>query len=189
MPAAAAGLPVRDRADEQPVAGRQADGAPQATRDARRRDRDAEARGPRGAAAPESLRALGEALGGGNRDDQAAVEPHRVEPQQAPVQVDERPAAGPAREGSGVLDAAGDRATPRPAYLPPLGRDEPGRRAQSAPAGIAERDHGRADAGSRARGVPRDRLDLTGLDRNGGEVEVVVDPRRRDRSRAVHRER
>ena len=62
-----------------------------------------------------------------------------------------------------------------PRMLAARGRDEPERRAQPAPAGVRERDHGRADRGRDDVGLPVDGLDVAGVHPHGREVEVGVD--------------
>ncbi len=165
MPAAAAGLPSATERTSTPVALRQADRAAQAPRDARRRDRDAEAhaaRAPRRSTG--ARRASARCSLGRDRDDQPAVEPDRVQAEQPPVEVDQRAAAGAARQRGGVLDAAGDRAPARAAEVAARRRHEPGRGAQAAPAAVRERDHRRADRRRRDVRLPFDGLDVAGVD-------------------------
>ena len=67
-------------------------------------------------------------------------------------------------------------ARPRgPRIVAALRRHEPGRGPQAAPAGVAQRDHGRADRRAGGAGVPFDGLDVAGLDGDRGEIEVGVD--------------
>ena len=57
----------------------------------------------------------------------------------------------------------------------PVALNQPERRAQAAPAGVGEREHGLADADrAGALGVPRDRRRVAGVHRDRREVEVGV---------------
>ena len=165
MPAAAAGLSVGDRAHQHAVALGQADRAAHAPRDARRRERDAE---PHAAARPRRSTGARPASASSSSAGTATIRPpsRRIvfRPEQPPVGVDERAAAGAARQRGGVLDAAGDRAPARAADVAARRGDEPERGAQAAPAAVGERDTGAPIAARDGVGLPLDRLDVAGVD-------------------------
>ena len=176
MPARSAALPVLDRAHQDAVTLGQPDGAAQPARHAQaaRSRRRAVTRfgvSPRPSA---STRSRSVAVGR-NGQDQAAVDAHRVDPEQPASAVDERPAGGSARQRGRVLDRPGD---PPPARAPEAagaGRHEPRRDAQAAPARVGEREHGSGrSAATRVVFGPLDRLDLAGVDVDHRDVEIVV---------------
>ncbi len=142
---------------------------------ARRRDRHAQARRRRRLAAAQPLRALLDDGAGRHGEDQPAVESDGVEPEQPPLDVDERAAGGAAREWRGVLDRAADAAAARAAEAAPRGGHEAERRAQAAPAGIGEREHGLPGA-HRLDGVglPGDGRRVAGVDGDDRDVEVGI---------------
>jgi len=106
-------------------------------------------------------------------DTLATFEAHGVEPEQPSLDVDQRPARRAARQRRRVLDGAGDAAPARPAKAAALGGHEAKRGAQPAPARVGERDDRRPDC-RRVAGLPGDGGRVAGVDRQDGEVELVV---------------
>ena len=88
---------------------------------------------------------------GGQREDQAALDPDRVEAEQPALGVDQRAARRAARQRRGVLDRAADAPPARPAERAPGRGDEAEGGAQPAPAGVGEREHRRRRSRSRRR--------------------------------------
>ncbi len=151
---------------------RQADRTAQAPGDVRGCDRHAELDGLGALAAGELLDPVCQQLVGGHGEDQASLQAQGVEAQEAPVEVDQRAAAGSGREWRGVLEAVLDPPAARPAKAAACRGDEPGRGAQAAAAGIAERDDRAAERdGLGGGGVPLERLGVTGVDGNDCQVE------------------
>ena len=99
-PARSAGLPVDDAAHEQAVALGQADRAAHPARVAGRRERHAQPWAPGRLARRERVDPRAHRLVGGDREDQAALAPHGVEPEQPALGVDQRAAARAAREAA-----------------------------------------------------------------------------------------
>jgi hypothetical protein len=119
---------VLDRADEQPLALGEADRAAHLPRHPRRRDRHPEGRAADLLAAGEALGRLADAAAGAEGEDQPALAPEQVDADEATLQVDQRPAGGPARERGGVLDRAPEATPARPTEGPLGGGDEAGER-------------------------------------------------------------
>ena len=165
------------------------DGAAQAPRDARRRDRDAEARRARRLAPRERARRA--------RARRASAGTARIRPPSRrtalrPSRRPSRSTSGPPPEprGSGaVCSIAPAMRRPRgPRKLPAGGGDEARAwRAGRARRGWRARPPRVPMRGASAVGLPVDRLDVAGVDLDDGEVEVGVDARDAAASRGGRR--
>ena len=131
-------------AHEHALALGQPHGAAQPTRDARGHDRHAQT--PlRGGLAGGDVRDPLADWSGGEREDQAVPEAHRVQAEQPALAVEQRPTARAARQRSRVLDQALQQAPARAAQRLRGAGDRTGGHAQAAPARIRQGEHARAD--------------------------------------------
>ncbi len=168
------GSPASTAAHQQPGALGQAHRVAHATGHAGRGHGHAQARRRGGLAAREPQQAVADGGGGGHGQDQAALQPDAVDPQQSPLGVHQRAAGGPARQGSAVLDGALDAPSAGTAETPAGDGHEAQRGAQAPPAGVGEGDYRRAQRGGRAVLGPFDGRGVTGVEVEDGEVEVEV---------------
>ncbi len=154
MPAPAAGLPSSTPRTSRPSRS----GRPTARRMRRATRGGATATPSRGGcgclAAAKPRRALLDGRGGRHREDQAAVEAHGVQPEQASLGVDERTARRAARKRGGVLDRSAIRRPRGPRKLRPSDETKPSVTRRPRPPGLASASTGGADA-RRARRAPR----------------------------------
>ena len=162
-------------ADEQALGVRQADGAPEPPGDVAGSYGDAKPWRHRRFPAGERIGPAPQRLVGGYGQVEALTEAVRVDPEQLPTGVEDRPARRAGQQRSGVLEAAGDPSAAGAAEGPLDAGDEPERDPQPASARVGQGEHRRPDPGGGAV-RPGQRRGPAGVDVDDGQVGIDVVP-------------